>query len=365
MSQGGATPGEAALLESAAMRAALEICRRWEAEGKEVAAATLVAVAGSAPRREGARLLVSSAGDTWGSVSNGCVEGDLTAHAAEVLRSGRPRLAAYGIADEQAFAVGLSCGGEIEVFIEPWAGLAARLGGGPGEEFIGALATVVAGPGEGAHGLFDRELGLVAGDLPDYLAAALGAGVPAMVDAEQNRLVGCGESRAFVETLAPAPRLLLFGAGHTAEALTPLAAAVGFRVMVCDPRAALALPERYPAAAGVFVGWPDQVVPGLVLDSRCYAVVLAHDPRIEVPLLPMLLASPARYIGVLGSRRTHAARLERLAAEGWGPEQVARLHGPIGLDIGAANPEEVAVAIVAQMVAARRGRLRVGGAAAR
>jgi xanthine dehydrogenase accessory factor len=107
------------------------------------------------------------------------------------------------------------------------------------------------------------------------------------------------------------------------------------------------------------------VVPGLVLDRRCYAVVLAHDPRIEVPLLPMLLASPARYIGVLGSRRTHAARLERLAAEGWGPEQVARLHGPIGLDIGAANPEEVAVAIVAEMVAARRGRLRVGGAAAR
>ncbi len=346
------------------MRAALEICRRWEAEGKAVAAATLVAVAGSAPRREGARLLVSSAGDTWGSVSNGCVEGDLAAHAAEVLRTGRPRLAAYGIADEQAFAVGLSCGGEIEVFIEPWAGLAVLLGGGPGEEFVGALATVVSGPGEGAHGLFDRERGLVAGDLPTAVATALLGEVAGVVDAERSRVSACGDSRVFLETVAPAPRLLLFGAGHAAEALAPLAMAAGFRVTVCDPRAALALPERYPGAE-VRVGWPDQVVPGLTLDRRTYAAVLAHDPRIEVPLLPLLLASPARYIGVLGSRRTHAARLERLAAEGWPPEQLARLHGPIGLDIGAAVPEEVAVAIVAEMVAARRGRLAPAGGAAR
>jgi xanthine dehydrogenase accessory factor len=346
------------------MRAALQVCRRWESEGKEVAAATLVAVAGSAPRRAGARLLVSSAGDTWGSVSNGCVEGDVAAHAAEVLRTGRPRLAVYGIADEQAFAVGLSCGGEIEVFIERWTGLEARLGGGPGEDFVGALATVVAGPGEGAHGLFDRERGLVAGDLPASLAAAVAADVPVVVDAEQSRVAPYGDSRVFVETLAPLPRLLLFGAGHTAEALAPLAAAAGFRVTVCDPRAALALPERYPAAE-VRVGWPDQVMPGLVLDRRTYAVVLAHDPRIEIPLLPLLLASPARYLGVLGSRRTHAARLERLAAEGWPPEQLARLHGPIGLDIGAVTPEEVAVAIVAEMVAARRGRLEAGGGAPR
>jgi xanthine dehydrogenase accessory factor len=341
------------------MRTALDACRRWEAEGKEVAAATLVAVAGSAPRREGARLLVSSAGDTWGSVSNGCVEGDVAAHAAEVLRTGRPRLAAYGIADEQAFAVGLSCGGEIEVFIERWTGLAARLGGGPGEGFVGALATVVAGPGEGAHGLFDRERGLVAGDLPMILAEALWPGVPAAVDAERSRALPCGASRAFLEVIAPSPRLLLFGAGHTAEALAPLAAAAGFRVTVCDPRAGLALPERYPTAE-VRLGWPDQVLPGLDLDRRTYVAVLAHDPRIEIPLLPALLAAPVRYLGVLGSRRTHAARLERLAAEGWAPEQLARLRGPIGLDIGAANPEETAVAIVAEMVAARRGRLTAG-----
>jgi xanthine dehydrogenase accessory factor len=339
------------------MRTALETARRWEAEGKQVAAATLVAVTGSAPRREGARLLVSSAGDTWGSVSNGCVEGDVAAHAVEVLRSGRPRLAAYGIADEQAFEVGLSCGGEIEVFIEPWTGRETGLGDEPAEGFVGALVTVVAGPGMGTHGVFDLERGPIAGDLPAALAAALAPEVTAAVDAEKSRVVTCGESRVFLEVVMPPPRLVLFGAGHSAEALAPAAAAAGFRVIVCDPRAALAVPERYPDAVEIRVGWPDRLVPGLALDRRTYAVVLAHDARIEVPLLPLLLASPARYIGVLGSRRTHAARLERLAAEGWPPEQLARLRGPIGLDIGAANPEEVAVAIVAEMVAARRGRL--------
>jgi len=210
------------------MRAALETCRQWEAEGKRVAAATVVAVAGSTPRREGARLLVSSAGDTWGSVSNGCVEGDVAAHAAEVLRTGRPHLAAYGITDEFAFDVGLSCGGSIEVFIEPWAGLAERLAGGLGEGFVGAVATVMDGPGQGAHGLFDRERGWVAGDLPASLAELLAPAAAAAVDAEHSHILPVGESRVFVQAVTPAPRLLLFGAGHTAEALAPMAAAAGF-----------------------------------------------------------------------------------------------------------------------------------------
>lgn len=342
----------------------MEACRRWEADGKQVAAATVVAVAGSTPRREGARLLVSSAGDTWGSVSNGCVEGDVAAHATEVLRTGRSQLAAYGITDEFAFNVGLSCGGSIEVFIERWTGLPERLAGGPGEGFVGALATVLEGPGEGTHGLFDRERGWVAGDLPAWLAELLAPEAVASVDAERSHIVAAGEARVFVEAVTPAPRLLLFGAGHTAEALTALAVAAGFRVAVCDPRPALAVPERYPAAE-VLVGWPDQLVPTLAPDRRTYAVLLAHDPKIEVPLLPLLLATPARYIGVLGSRRTQTARVERLTAEGWPAEQVARLHGPVGLDLGAVTPEEVAVSIVAQMVAVRRGRPAGGGAAAR
>jgi xanthine dehydrogenase accessory factor len=338
------------------MRAAFEACRWWEVEGKRVAAATVVRVAGSTPRREGARLLVSSAGDIWGSVSNGCVEGDVAAHAAEVLRTGRPRRAAYGITDEFAFNVGLSCGGSLEVFIEDWTGLPGRLAGGPGEGFVGALATVMDGPGQGAHGLVDRERGWVAGDLPPSLAELLAPEAVAAVDAERSPIVEAGGSRVFVESVTPAPRLLLFGAGHTAEALTPLAAAAGFRVTLCDPRPALAVAERYPAAAEVLVGWPDELVPAVAPDRRAFAVLLAHDPKIEAPLLPLLLATPARYIGVLGSRKTQADRVGRLTAEGWPPEQVARLHGPVGLDIGAVTPEEVAVSIVAEMVAVRRGR---------
>jgi xanthine dehydrogenase accessory factor len=345
------------------MRAAFEACRGWEAEGKRVAAATIVAASGSTPRRAGARLLVSSAGDTWGSVSNGCVEGDVAERAAEVLRTGRPHLAAYGITDEFAFEVGLSCGGSIEVYVEDWTGLPARLAGGPEEGFEGALATVVAGPGSGTHGLLDRDRGWVAGDLPASLAEQLVPEAAAAVDAEQAPLVTAGQSRVFLEAVTPAPRLLLFGAGHTAEALTPLAAAAGFRVTLCDPRPALATPERYPSAAEVLVGWPDRMVGDLAPDRRTDAVILAHDPKIEGPLLPRLLATPVRYIGVLGSRKTQAARVERLREEGCPPEQLARLRGPVGLDIGAATPEEVAVSIVAEMVAARRGRLAGPGRA--
>jgi len=325
-----------------------------------VAAATVVAVAGSTPRREGARLLVSSAGDTWGSVSNGCVEGDVAAHAAGVLRTGRPHLASYGITDEFAFGVGLSCGGSVRVFIERWTDLPGLLAGAVGEGFIGALATVVEGPGEGAHGLFDRERGWGAGDLPSSLPGALATAATAAVDAERSGIVEARGSRVFLEVVAPAPRLLVFGAGHTAEALVPLAAAAGFRVTVCDPRPALTVPEKYSAAAEVLLGWPDETVPSVAPDRRTYAVVLAHDPKIELPLLPLLLASPARYIGVLGSRKTHAARVERLTVEGWSAEQVARLHGPVGLDLGAVTPEEVAVSIVAQLVAVRRGRPAAG-----
>jgi xanthine dehydrogenase accessory factor len=337
------------------MRTALEICRRWAGEGKEVAAATVVATTGSTPRREGARLLVSSTGDAWGSVSNGCVEGDVAAHAAEVLRTGRPHLASYGITDEFAFGVGLSCGGTVQIFIERWTNLPRLLAGRPDEDFVGALATVMEGPGEGTHGLLDRERGWVAGDLPASLAGPLAGEATAAVDGERSHPAEVGESRVFLEVVAPAPRLLIFGAGHTAEALAPAAAAAGFRVTICDPRPALALPEKYPTAE-VMVGWPDELMSSIAPDRRTYAVVLAHDPKIEGPLLPLLLAAPVRYIGVLGSRRTHAGRVERLTGQGWPAEQVARLHGPVGLDIGAVTPEEVAVSIVAQLVAVRRGR---------
>jgi xanthine dehydrogenase accessory factor len=338
------------------MRAALEISRRWAREGKEVAAATLVSMGGSTPRRAGARLIVSSAGDTWGSVSFGCVETDVATHAGAVLDSGQPRLAAYGVTDEDAFAVGFTCGGTMEVFIEPWTHLHDLLGGLPGEEFLGAMATVVSGPGAGNHGLFDREGGLVAGSVSPVPTEVLAPDVGAAADDEQARLVECQGTRVFVEPLVPSPRLIVFGAGHTAQALTAAAAAVGFRVTVSDHRPAVAFPERYPEAAEVVLGWPDQVVPVVAPDSRTYVVCLAHNPEVEDVLLPLVLASETRYVGVLGSRRTHAARVARLIAAGMPEEQLARLHAPVGLDLGAVTPEEIAVSIVAELVAVRRMR---------
>jgi len=336
------------------MRAALETSRRWEAEGHRVAAATLVTVGGSTPRRAGARLLVSSAGDTRGSVSFGCVEADVAVHAREVLHSSRPRLAHYGMSDEDAFAVGFSCGGTVEVFIEPWAGLADRLGGIPGESYLGTMATVLTGPDTGTHGLLERDSGQVAGDIPKALAEAVAAEAAAAANEEQARVVQHGESRVFLEPVVPSPRLLIFGAGHAAQALTPAATAVGFRVTVCDHRPGETVPSRYPEAVQVLLGWPDELVPSLAPDRRTSAVVLVHNPEVEDSLLPLLLATPARYIGVLGSRRTHAARLDRLRAAGLDEGQLARLHAPVGVDIGAVTPEEIAVSIAAELVAERR-----------
>jgi len=336
------------------MRAALEISHRWAREGKEVAAATLVAIGGSTPRRVGARLLVSSAGDTWGSVSFGCVEADIAAHTRAVLDSRQPHLASYGVTDEDALTVGFTCGGMMEVFIEPWADLHDVLGGVPGEDFIGSMATVMSGPGVGSHGLFDSDGVLVAGSLAPMATEGLMPDVVAVAEDERARLVEREGTRIFVEPVVPSPRLIVFGAGHTAGALTAAATAVGFRVTVSDHRPERAIRERYPEADEVLVGWPDRTVPAIALDSRTYVVCLMHNLEIEEILLPLVLAAETGYVGVLGSKRTHAARVDRLVAAGVKAEQIARLHAPVGLDIGAVTPEEIAASIVAELIAVRR-----------
>jgi xanthine dehydrogenase accessory factor len=341
------------------MREALALCRRWEAEGKQVVVATLVAVGGSTPRRAGARLLVSSGGQTSGSVSFGCVEADVAAHAREVLETSTPRLAAYGISDEDAFAVGFSCGGTMEVFIEPWNHLADLLGGVPGEAFVGALATVIAGLESGTHGLFDVATGRSTGDLSPALTGALREDASTVVDAEQARLIRHDDAAVFVEPVLPAPRLVVYGAGHAAQALSAAGAAVGFRVTVCDHRPGLLSPESYPEAVDILAGWPDELVPRLALDSRTFVVVLSHNPEIEDLLLPPLLSTDIAYVGVLGSKRTHAARVQRLTDAGLSGEQIARMHAPVGLDIGAVTPEEIAASIVAELVGVRRKRLSI------
>ncbi len=336
------------------MRSALDGAMQMVAAGRSVAAATLVSVGGTVPRRVEARLLVSSVGEMIGSVSFGCVEADVAAHAEQVLENGEARLVAYGIDDQDALGLGLTCGGTMEVFIEPWAGLGSELGGLPNETFVGAMATVISGPSCAAHGLFDADGRFRSGSISPSMAQILDPAVLATVASERARIVEAGSSRVYVEPVMPAPRLLIYGAGHTAQALTAAAAAVGFDVVVADHRPSVGDAGLYAEASEVIAGWPADVVPKIAPDARTYAVCLAHNPEIEDVLLPLLLRSPTRYIGVLGSRRTHAARVARLGEAGISETQLHRLRGPVGLSIGAATPEEIAVSIVAEIVAVRR-----------
>jgi xanthine dehydrogenase accessory factor len=337
------------------MLRARQVFAGWEREGKQVAMATVVGATGSAPRPVGSRLFVSSAGDTVGSVSNGCVEGDVCLHARAVLDSGTPRLVAYDIEDDEAFAVGLSCGGAIEVFVERRPTILDAAVGLVEAGRSGTLLTVVYGPSMGSHSLIDGDGILVEGDMPSLMASSVREGALGFLARGLSRTVPCGESRVFAEALEPPPRLVIFGAGAIAETLTALSARVGFEVIVCDARPAFARPERFPEAEEVILGWPDEIVSRLSLDSRTFCVILAHDQRVEGPLLPLLLRSRVCHIAALGSRGTHARRLERLAADGWAEQDTSRILGPAGLDLGAVTAEEIAVAILAELVAVRRG----------
>jgi len=336
------------------MKTALEEAQRLGTDGRTVAAATLVSVDGSVPRRSEARLLVSSDGATSGSVSFGCVEADVAAHAEAVLESGEPRLVSYGLSDEDAFGLGLTCGGAMEVFIEPWTSLAADLGGAPDPAFSGVMATVISGPGRGGHALFNSDSGIWSGDLSPIHSDRLAADVEATIAGEKARIVTVGESRIYLEPVVAPPRLLIYGAGHTAQALCSAASAIGFRVIVADHRPGLADSDQYSDAAEVLVGWPADIVPLVSPDDRTYAVCLAHNEEVEDVLLPLLANAGACYIGVLGSRRNHAARKQRLVEEGMPAEDTELLHGPVGLGIGALTPEEIAVSIVAELVTVRR-----------
>ncbi len=222
-------------------------------------------------------------------------------------------------------------------------------------ERLGAAVTVVDGPDLGMKAVLDRADGLISGSLPAPHADDIVADAISLMDREQSRTLGYGDDQVYVETVAPQPHLLIFGAVHIAQELCRIAAGLGFRVTVNDARPAFTTEERFPEAEAVLVGWPDVIADQLLLDARTYVVLLSHDARFEDPVLPMVLKSPAKYIGAMGSRRTHRARVERLLEAGFSEEQVGRIHGPVGLDIGAEQPGEVAISILAEMIQVRYG----------
>jgi xanthine dehydrogenase accessory factor len=293
------------------MREILGDLRRWRARGDErVVIATLVAARGSAPRPVGSKLAVSERGELAGSVSGGCVESEVYEEAQAALAGGEPNLLSYGISDEQAWSVGLPCGGEIDVFVEraSW------------EELTPVLAAIESGERFTRTTVLDDE------------------------------------GREFVEEYGPPPLLLVFGAVDTAEALCKAAKQLGWRTIVADARSKFATAERIPSADELLVEWPDEVLARAEPDPWTAVVVLTHEDRFDIPALGGALRSDAFYVGALGARRNQERRRERLLEEGLSEEEIDRIAGPVGLDIGAETPAETAVSILAEILAVRAGR---------
>ena len=340
------------------MKEMLTELRRWQDEGEQIALATLVRVRGSAPRRPGARLGVARGGRVLGSVSGGCVENDVVETAWRVLDSGRPEVASYGIGDELGYEAGLSCGGRIEVLVErfredgTWRALSVAL-----EARRPVVLCVGLEPAalRGCKLVVDGER--TAGSIDAELDPAIVARARELCGEEGARVVEIpgrdGDVAIFCEALLPAPRLFIVGATHTAVPLCRMAKELGFRVAVIDPRRAWASVERFPDADEVILDWPGPALECAGLDDGCFVLTLTHDPKIDLPALAHALGSPACYVGAMGSRRTHAGRTAQLREQGLGDEQLARLRGPVGLDLGSRSPEETALAILAEMVAVR------------
>ena len=323
---------------------------RWTGDGFRVAVATVVATERSAPRDPGAVLAVSERGEVAGSVTGGCVEPDVYAQAQDVLGGGPPRLKTYGIADEQAFEVGLPCGGTVHIFVGPLdPALVRPLAEAMRAEQPVALALTLTGDAAGRTRL------VRAGDDGDP-ARLLAHGETGVVEVD-------GED-VFVSSFVPRPNLYVFGAVDHAAALTTIGRFLGYRVTVCDARARFVTGERFPDADELVVSWPDEFLRNAPVDERTAVCVLTHDHKFDVPALKEALRSKAGYVGAMGSRRTNEERERLLREEGVTDEELERLHAPIGLRIGGRSPEEVAVAIAAELVATlRHGAPEPAGAA--
>ena len=349
------------------MRDVLDQVRSWQAAGVTFALATVVDTSSSAPRGPGAAVAVHPDGTVLGSVSGGCVEGAVVETCYEVLAGGPPRLVTYGYSDDEAFAVGLTCGGTIHVFVQavtPDHGIdLAAVADAVAADAPVAVATVVDGPAEPGRSMLvwpDRVGGSVGTSGLDAAVVDDARGMLAQGTSGRRHYGPDGERRrddvgVFVEALAPRPRMLVFGAIDFASAVAWIGRFLGFHVTVCDARPVFATRARFPDADEVVVAWPHRYLADTVVDERTVICVLTHDPKFDVPVLVGALRTEAAFIGVMGSRRTHDDRMARLRDEGVPESDLARLRSPIGLDLGGRTPEETAVSIAAEIVQRRWG----------
>ncbi|HET8593082.1 MAG TPA: XdhC/CoxI family protein [Solirubrobacterales bacterium] len=342
------------------MRDVIDAVEGWVAGGNRVALATVVDTKKSAPQPSGTKMAVNDQAKMVGAVSGGCVEGQVVQVAEGILAGDDPQLLHYGIADEDAWDVGLPCGGEISIWVETYEGTGlqgrfaelARRGG------RGALVTVLEGPkGVGAKLLVtegDAPVGSLGG--PELDAAAIALANEAMWS-ERSELREHDGRTLFVDAVAPPPRLIIFGAVDFAAQLAAAARMAGWRAFVVDPRKRFATAERFPDAERVIAEWPDKALDQLGgIDRATSIAVLTHDPKLDDAVLRIALRSEAQYIGAMGSRRAQEKRRERLLAQGLTDEELGRLAAPIGLDIGALTAAETAISIMGEITAVRRGR---------
>jgi len=335
--------------------------QKWILESEDIALATVISTWGSSPRATGAKMVIVSNGESVGSVSGGCVEGAVITSGMEVIKTGQPQLLHYGISDETAWNVGLSCGGEIDIFVRliDWSIIKKLISHwesgervfnivaiqGP-KEIIGKEILVLSGgdvvQSQTSH-RYNEELIKIANSIlmqrkfpesPFRLDLALGAGY-------------------FIDVIKPRPTLVIIGGVHIAIALDTFARTLGYQTIIIDPRVSFGNAERFPLAGKIFHSWPEGAFKQLTLTEETAIVVLTHDPKIDDPALELAVKSRAFYIGALGSKATHRNRLERLHENGLSNQSLGKIKGPIGLDIGGKTPEEIALAIMAEIVQTR------------
>jgi xanthine dehydrogenase accessory factor len=308
------------------MREVLDELNQWTQEGEDIAIATVIETWGSSPRPLGSKMLVTRSGKMAGSVSNGCIEGAVFEQAQKVLKSGTATVAAFGVADDVAFEVGLACGGHIEVFVQP-----------------------LSREHRQAVGMLKREE-------PATLRTNLVTGETEIIEGiPQGSELARRDGDVFIEQLRRPAHLVIIGAIHIAIPLHRLAKLMGYRVTVIDARAKFATTERFPEADELIVAWPDEAMRKLIVDGSTYVVILTHDPKFDLPALRSVLTQDAGYIGAIGSRKTNQNRFDALRREGFTEEQLAKVHGPIGLDLGSRGAEETALGILAEITAVRFG----------
>jgi xanthine dehydrogenase accessory factor len=317
-----------------------EAALAWHRAGKGAALATVIGTWGSAPRQAGSQLAVSGDGEMVGSVSGGCVEGAVITEALDALQDRKSRILTFGVSDETAFAAGLACGGTIRVLVEP-------VGDGPQalpEALLAALTAARAAP---------RAVAMVT-DPAIWTRQLVTPGQDPATDARlKSDRSGTEEDGRFIAVHNPPLRLIVIGAVHIAQPLLTIARTCGYAPTLIDPRAAFGSSQRFPGET-ILDDWPDEALTALKPDARTAIVTLTHDPKLDDPAIRIALRSPAFYLGCLGSKKTHAKRVERLAADGFSPDEIAKIHAPVGLDIGARTPAEIAVSVMAQITAVLR-----------